>query len=99
MDFILGLDTKMKAKVLRTVAILSENGPDLREPFTKPLNDGIFELRAKAGSDISRILFFFMKGHQIILTNGFIKKMQKTPDGEIKKAKLYREDYIRREGA
>ena len=32
------------------------------------------ELRAKVGSDISRVLYFFMIGHKVVLTNGFIKK-------------------------
>lgn len=57
-EFLLGLDTKMRAKMLRTISLLADNGPDLREPFSKPLGDGIFELRAKVGSDISRVLYF-----------------------------------------
>ena len=31
-EFILSLDKKMQAKVLRTVALLREEGPFLREP-------------------------------------------------------------------
>ncbi len=58
-DFILSLDTKMRAKMLRTIEMLTINGNQLREPYSKPLDDGIFELRAKVGSDISRVLYFF----------------------------------------
>ena len=54
--------------------------------FAEELEDGIFELRAKSGSDISRVLYFFMIGRIIVLTNGFIKKTQKTPKNEIEKA-------------
>jgi len=36
----------MKAKMTRTIYLLQENGYKLREPYTKPLRDGIFELRA-----------------------------------------------------
>ena len=54
------------------------------------------ELRAKVGSDISRVLYFFVIGHKVVLTNGFIKKTQKTPKSEIKRAKRYRADYLRR---
>lgn len=36
---------------------------------------------------------FFVEGNTAILTNGFTKKTQKTPAGEIKKANLYRTDY------
>lgn len=95
-EFILSLDVKMRAKMLRTVELLAHNGTELREPHSKPLSDGIFELRAKVGSDISRVLYFFVVGRKIILTNGFIKKTQKTPPGEIEKARQYRKDYLSR---
>lgn len=95
-DFIFSLDTKMKAKVLRTIDLLENNGPFLREPYSKLLEDGIFELRIKQGNDITRILYFFMVGNKAILTNGFVKKTQKTPKNMIKIAKKYRDDYKRR---
>ena len=95
-DFILSLDTKMQAKVLRTVSLLREAGPSLREPYSKSLSDGIFEIRTKFGSDITRVLYFFVIGKKIILTNGFIKKTQKTPPAEIELAKQYRADYLSR---
>lgn len=88
----------MRAKMLRTIELLQHNGPELRELQSKPLNDGIFELRAKVGSDISRVLYFFIVGKRIILTNGFIKKTRKTPKAELDKAKRYREEYLSRKG-
>lgn len=68
----------------------------LREPYSKALEDGIFEVRAKVGSDISRVLYFVFVGHRIVLTNGFIKITQKTPPGEIERAKAYRREYLDR---
>ena len=82
--------------MLRTVELLSNNGPELREPSSKSLGDGIFELRAKVGSDISRVLYFFIVGHSVILTNGFVKKTQKTPVSEIDRAKRYRAEFLSR---
>lgn len=96
-EFLLGLDIKMRAKMFRTIDLLAQNGNDLREPYSKALEDGIFELRAKVGSDISRVLYFFVIGKRIVLTNGFIKKSQKTPKSEKDKAKRYRADYLARE--
>ena len=75
---------------------LEERGPMLREPFSKPLGEGVFEIRAKQGSDISRVLYFFVVGKKVILTNGFVKKTQKTPAREIEKAKKYRAEYLNR---
>ena len=59
---------------------------------------GIFELRAKVGTDISRVLYFFYYEGRIVLTHGFIKKTQRTPAGEIEKSKKYRRYYIERHG-
>jgi len=95
-DFIVDLPPKMKAKVLRLISMLEANGSELREPYSKHLDDGIFELRAQVGSDLSRVLYFFMIGKKAILTHGFVKKTQKTPPTEIIRAKTYRDEYISR---
>ena len=97
-EFILSLDTKMQAKIVREIELLAANGPELREPYSKYIGDNIFELRAKVGSDISRVLYFFFVGRKVILTNGFIKKTNKTPRGEKDLAIRYRQDYLDREG-
>lgn len=41
----------------------------------------------------------FFIGRKIILTNGFIKKTQKTPAADIERAKQYRAEFLRREEA
>jgi phage-related protein len=96
-DFIAELSPKMIAKVIRAVDMLRANGSELREPYSKHLDDGIFEIRAQVGSDISRVLYFFVVGKKVILTHGFIKKTQKTPPSEIVRAKKYRAEYLSRE--
>lgn len=76
-DFLDSLDSKMRAKLLVGFALLEANGPQLREPYSKHIGDGIFEIRAKQGSNITRVLYFFFVGRQIVLTNGFTKKTRK----------------------
>lgn len=98
-EFLLSLDYKMQAKLFMALELLEQYGPTLREPYSKPLGDGIFEVRAKLGSDVSRVLYFFVVGRKVILTNGFIKKTKKTPPSEIIRAKRYRNDYEQREGS
>lgn len=95
-DFLLSLNVKMRAKIMRSISLLEKNGTELREPVSKYLGDGIFELRVNFSSDISRVLYFFFAGKKIILTNGFIKKTQKTPQNEIEKAIRYKNDYMNR---
>jgi phage-related protein len=97
-DFLNGLDVKMRAKIYGLLTVLQEKGNMLREPYSKHLDDGIFELRCKLGSDITRVLYFFYYGGNIVLTNGFVKKTQKTPREEIELAKARRKDYIERVG-
>ena len=96
-EFLDSLDNDMANKIQREILLLEEYGNMLREPHTKPLGDGIFELRAKFASNISRVLFFFYYKGMIILTNGFVKKTEKTPPEEIKKAKDARDDFIKRQ--
>ena len=71
------LEPKLLAKTLRTIDLLEMNGPLLREPYSKPLENGIFELRTKQGSDITRVLSFFIVGKKAVLTNGFIKNRRR----------------------
>lgn len=86
----------MAAKILWMIALLEDSGPTLREPYSKMLEDGIFELRTKVGSNIARALYFFMIGKRVILINGFVKKSQETPVNEIEKARKYRTEYLSR---
>ena len=97
-DFIRSLDMKMKAKVVANLHLLEEFGSLAREPLSKELDDGIFEIRTIEGNNIVRILYFFDYDRIIIATNGFVKKRQKTPKSEIDLAKRRRLAYnIRKE--
>ena len=84
------LEPKLLAKTLRSIDLLEKNGPLLREPYSKSLEDGIFELRTKQGSNITRVLYFFFIGKKVILTNGFVKKSQKTPKTEKEHCRIQR---------
>ncbi len=95
-EFLNSLDIKMRAKVLRNIEILKEFGYSLRQPYSAPIGDGIFELRTQTDGNITRVLYFFYIGNVAVLTNGFVKKTGKTPVNEIEKAISYRKIYIQR---
>ncbi|MCL1903477.1 MAG: type II toxin-antitoxin system RelE/ParE family toxin [Oscillospiraceae bacterium] len=95
-EFILAQDVKMRAKLFKLLELLELKGNELREPYSKFLDDGIFEIRAIQGTNITRVLYFFVVGRKIILTHGFVKKTQKTPQSEIETAKKYRSEFINR---
>ncbi|MEE1274952.1 MAG: type II toxin-antitoxin system RelE/ParE family toxin [Olegusella sp.] len=73
--------------------MLEEYGPELGRTESKHIREGIFELRVRFSSDTIRMFYFFYSGQRIIVTNGFIKKTQKTPRGEIEKALRYKHDW------
>jgi len=95
-DFLKQLTPKMRAKMYGMLVILQEKGNMLREPYSKYMEEGIFELRCKFGSDITRVMYFFYYDKRIVLTNGFIKKTQKTPSEEIQIAKSRRMEFVER---
>lgn len=95
-EFLDSLNIKMRNKALDSLLILEEYGNTLREPYSKFVGDGLFELRIKFSSDISRIFYFFYIDNKIVLTNGFVKKTQKTPRGQLKLARKYKADYEQR---
>jgi len=92
-QFLDSLDIKMRVKALGSIDILAEFGNTLREPYSKTIGKGLFELRIKFAGDITRIFYFFIVDNKVVLTNGFIKKTRKTPPSEIALAMKYKADY------
>ena len=95
-DFILSLDEKLRAKTLWNINLLAKVGTALRGPESSKLDDGIFEIRTIVGTNLTRVLYFFCIGKKAVLTNGFVKKTQRTQKREIEKAKSYRDDFLKR---
>ncbi|WP_241569626.1 type II toxin-antitoxin system RelE/ParE family toxin [Rosenbergiella collisarenosi] len=75
----------VRVKMIRQIDKLEKNATILREPDSKPLRDGLFELRTM-GTDIARGLYVYQKGRNIYLLRVFIKKTQKIPSAEISMA-------------
>ena len=96
LEFIRAQPVKMRAKLFKNIGMLEEFGSALRMPHSEHLEDGIFQIRAVFGSDITRVLYFFVVGRKAILTHGFVKKDLKTPQPEIDRAKKYRDIYMAR---
>ena len=65
----------VKAKLV----YLQERGNQLREPISKSLGGGLFELRVKA----YRLFFCFRPGNRILVLHGFMKKSQAAPKREL----------------
>ena len=94
--FIKSLDLKLRLSTVALIDKLEILGNNITEPFSKHIKDGVFELRIKQSTNIARVFYFFQVGKKIILTNGFVKKTQKTPKTELTKALEYKKDYEQR---
>ena len=81
-------ETDLSKQVLRDLQIVSA-GFTLSGGRIKSLRDGIFELRKGP----IRVLFFRDGRETIILTNGFLKKSQRTPVSELERATRYYQQY------
>ena len=68
-----------------------------REPLSKALGDGLFELR-HVGKLNSRVLWFFMKGRRIILLHGIRNKSQVIPLRDLATARERMNDWRKRTG-
>ncbi len=100
LEYLLTLAPKLRAKVFSEIELLEKHGRELKEPYVKPIHGekyrGIFELRVKFASDISRIFYFAFCQKTFVLLYGFSKKTEKTPQRELDMAMKYKKDYERR---
>ena len=94
-DFMESLDSKTREKIYynaRKAQVV--NDPEL----FKKLNDLIWELRTKYNKNYYRLLAFWDKTDNkstlVLATHGFVKKTQKTPKSEIKRAEDIRKEYF-----
>ena len=66
-----------------------------REPRSKALSDGLFELR-HVGKLNTRVLWFFMKGRRIIAVHGIRSKGQSIADHDLRTARERMADWKKR---
>lgn len=81
-------DDDTKCTVDHRLDYLREKGNQARQPISKHLADGIFELRAKD----RRFLFYFSEHHQIVFVDAFVKKRNEVVREHIEKAKKRRSE-------
>ena len=66
-----------------------------RPPLCESLGGGLFELRV-GRKDIARAAWFFYAGQRIVVVRCFVKKSQKTPQGELDLARKRMAEYLGR---
>jgi len=91
--FLGSLPRKHKAKAFWEIDLLADKCIELKEPYTKHIEDELWELRIKLASDISRVFYFIPTETKIVLLHDFIKKKDRTPVNEIETAQKRLIDY------
>ena len=83
--FLEGLGGRDRVDALALLRLLAEQGNALKMPHSKPLGEGLFELRAGP----VRLFYAFRPGRRIVLLDGLVKKRQEIPPGVLKRVRRY----------
>ena len=94
-EFAKSLNVHSREKFFSVVELLEGFGRGLIFPHAKYIGDEIFELRFESVEGAIRVLYFFFDGEKVVLTNGFVKKSNKTPKKEREIAVERRETYFK----
>jgi len=94
LDYLKTLDGKNRTKILKFIDFLREHDGYLDEPYSKHITGKIRELRVDFSRQKHRVFYFTFIKKTIILLYAFLKKTNKTPKQEIKRATLNYQDVI-----
>ena len=96
-DFFDGLPAAVVRKITWVLRIVEEENLVPAQYFKKLKDtEELWECRINYGSSTYRVLCFFAPCNRLVLTHGFMKKTQKTPQREIARAETYRKDTLSR---
>ena len=93
-EFLDSLTVKHRQKIAWVFELIREL-PFVSRQYLKKLQgtDDIWEVRIDSGNDTFRLLGFYDHGNLVVLTNGFVKKTDRTPRKEIDLAESRKKDY------
>ena len=84
---ILEMPAGFLGRYLRYADRMELYGPDLGMPHTRPMGEGLYELRLKAAEGIARVFYCTIVGKKIVMLHQFIKKTDKTSPKELEIAR------------
>ncbi len=92
-EFINGLESKTKAKVLARIEYLEGRWQELRRPYVDTLEEGLYEIRVIFSGNQVRVIYAYMFKDYIVLLHGIIKKTKEVPRDDMLKAKNRMNDF------
>jgi hypothetical protein len=85
--FLSGLEGQTRVDAFALIQLARERGNTLRLPHSKPLGEGLQELR----KDQVRIFYVFRPGRRIMLLDGLLKKRGDIPPAMVKRLRQMQE--------
>jgi phage-related protein len=80
---ILALPDTLAARYVVLTRRMVAVGPNLGEPHTKSMKEGLLELRLKGAEGIARVFYCTQVGRRIVMLHSFVKKTNRTPPREL----------------
>lgn len=98
-EFLASIPRKDRVKLLSIIEKVQANGisTGVKQKWVAVIESNLYEIRSKVGKNQQRGLYFHVEGEKYIITHGFTKKTQKTPQREIKHAEKLRAEYFDKE--
>lgn len=83
-DELEALPADQRAKFVWIAELIQSHGlENVREPYVKHLEQGLWEIRMKGRDGISRAIYVVAQPKRVVVVRVFKKKTQKTPRREI----------------
>ena len=95
LNYIKSLRERERSKIFKYIDFLRQRKGYLDEPYSRHIRGKIRELRVDFSRNRYRILYFIFMGKTIVVLHAFLKKTDKTPEVEIKKAEENHYDVLK----
>ncbi|RQR29886.1 MULTISPECIES: type II toxin-antitoxin system RelE/ParE family toxin [unclassified Burkholderia] len=84
---VVNLPTTLLARFFALADRMAQYGPNLGEPHTQSMGNGLYEMRLKGAEGIARVFYCAIADRRIVMLHCFVKKAQKTPPKELEIAR------------
>ncbi|MBZ5789590.1 type II toxin-antitoxin system RelE/ParE family toxin [Burkholderia contaminans] len=84
---VFALPKTLTARFFALADRMETHGPHLGEPHTRPMGDGLYELRLKGLEGIARVFYCVVVDRRIVMLHAFVKTTQQTPLKELATAR------------
>lgn len=97
LEYLENLNKKERAKLLAIIRMISTHGVgiSIQHNWIKRIDKNLYEVRSRVVNNQQRGLYFHVEKNRYIITHGFTKKTQKTPQHEIDHTKELRLEYLK----